>query len=457
MQIDDATKIAGALAAGTTSSVTVISAALGLAQNSPGVFTALFADSALAAAHAADRRRAAGETLGPYDGVPFVAKDLFDVAGSVTTAGSPTRMNAAPAAVDCPIIAHLRACGLVLVGKTNLSEFAFSGLGLNPYFGTPVPQYAPERVPGGSSSGTAIAIERGLAPFGLGTDTAGSMRVPAAFNGLVGFRPSQGRYESCGIYPLAATFDVPGPMARTVSDCVALDQMMGGASLPAPSQPRLVVEVGMLDDARLEPEIRDNLNIAVAQLVASGVSLDYRQIETLTRARKLIHTLGWLGAKEAALFHRELLDNPSGRDQVDQRVIKRLDAARLIPEEAAAQLRSARASLMTEVREELGDCVLISPTTLNTAPLLAPLEADAELFASINLLTLSLTMVSSFLDMPSLAVPSGTNAAGLHTSLQFSACQANDEDVLMAGLWWEQIQKGATVSESDQYSPSSTL
>ncbi len=439
--MDDAKSMADALAAGTTSSVTLVTAALALAESANGVFTALFAAAALAEARLADQRREAGRALGPYDGVPFVAKDLFDVAGTITTAGSPTRLHANPASVDAPIIAHLRGCGLVLLGKTNLSEFAFSGLGLNPHFGTPTPHYAPDRAPGGSSSGTAIAIERGIVPFGLGTDTAGSMRVPAAFNGLVGYRPSQGRYDSSGIFPLAASFDVPGPMARTVKDCVALDQMMGGAALPAATPPRLIVDLRMINDAGVEPTIRDNLDRLASQLVAGGASVEYRNVETIARTQKLIRELGWLGAAEAAQFHHDMLDSPA-RALVDQRVIKRLDAARQMPGEVSAQLRGARVSLMAELKDELGDAVLISPTTPNTAPLLAPLEADSALFATVNLFTLSLTMVSSFLDMPALAIPSGKNQTGLPTSVSFAARQGNDASVLTTGLLWETLQGG---------------
>src|SRR5690606_31220640 len=142
----------------------------------------------------------------------------------------------------------------------------------------------------------------------------------------VGYRPSQGRYDSRGIYPLAASFDVPGPMARTVKDCVALDQMMGGAALPAATLPRLIVDLGIINDAGVEPAIRDNLDKRVSQLAACGASAEYRHVETIARTQKLIRKLGWLGAVEAAQFHHDMLDSPA-RARVDQRVIKRLDAA----------------------------------------------------------------------------------------------------------------------------------
>ena len=186
-----------------------------------GLFTCLLEARALAEAHASRARWHAGQPLGPLDGVPVVWKDLFDVAGTPTTAASALRRNAPPAGQDAATVSALAAAGAVSIGKTGLTEFAYSGLGLNPHFGTPRNRRSTDahRSPGGSSSGSAVAVDAGMALIGMGTDTGGSVRIPAAFNGLVGFKPSIGRLDSTGVFPLSATLDVIGPMAKTVQDC----------------------------------------------------------------------------------------------------------------------------------------------------------------------------------------------------------------------------------------------
>lgn len=411
----------------------LVGAALDKARASAGVFISLMEEAALAEAAAATRRRSAGAALSDFDGIPFAVKDLFDVVGSVTSAGSRTRLAVPTAPRDSAIVANLRKLGMIPIGKTNLSEFAFSGLGLNPHFGTPTASGHEDRAPGGSSSGSAIAVQRGIVAVALGTDTAGSVRVPAAFNGIAGFRPSRGRYDMRGVYPLAASFDTAGPLAKNVEDCFLMDALMRGAAPANTPAPRhFIVEHSLLDDPDLEPAVAQNL-LAFSDLLRSrGTLVERRVIPSVGSARAAIAKFGWPGGVEAAAFHRDLLASRE-RALIDPRVVARLDIAAATPPENMIALRRIRTGLIRALRHELDGAILIQPTVPHVAPLLAPLASDNELFARVNLKTLSMAMIGSFLDMPGLALTSGIDSQGLPTSVLLTAASGSDDAVLAAG------------------------
>src|SRR3954462_4615555 len=190
---------------------------------------AVYADSARTAADAADARAKQGKPLGPLDGVIVSIKDLYDVAGEVTWAGSRVLADEGViATADAPVVKRLRAAGAVIVAKTNMSEFAFSGVGANPHFGTPGNPFDRTRVPGGSTSGGAVAVADGMCEIAIGTDTGGSTRIPAALCGLVGWKPSKQRVPTEGAFPLSFTLDSVGPLAKSVADCAMADAVMAG-------------------------------------------------------------------------------------------------------------------------------------------------------------------------------------------------------------------------------------
>jgi len=423
----------------------LVERALAAAARSEHVFISLLEHRARSAAQASDQRWRDGTPLSPLDGIPYGVKDLVDVAGSRTTAGSPSRAGIPLAQEDAQVIATLSRMGMIPLGKTNLSEFAYSGLGLNPYFGTPVADFPAleARAPGGSSSGSAIAVQRGVVSVALGTDTAGSIRVPAAFNGLVGFKATTGRYAMQGVHPLAATLDSLGPLAHSVADCVAFDAAMLGRSeltLPAtpPTQLRLVVDSSVMADAQLQPAVRDNLLAAMERLRAAGVEVEQRPLLSVARTRALIADVGWLGAIEAWRLLGAIVEGPDG-PAMDPRVRKRLRAARQLSTDSEARIRRVRLELMGAMAQELNGALLVLPTVLHVAPALAALERDDELFAAVNLNTLSLTMIGSLLDMPGVAIPSGTDPQGLPTSLLFSLPRGGDEWLLSACLTFQAL------------------
>ncbi|WP_287289971.1 amidase family protein, partial [Mesorhizobium sp.] len=206
---------------------------LAVRADNESVFVKLYPEAARAAADAADARRRAGVTLGPLDGTILSIKDLFDVAGEPTTAGSLLLGTAAPALRDAVIVRRLRQAGAVIFGKTNMTEFAFTAIGVNPHYGTPGNATDAGRIAGGSSSGAGVSVAEGTSEISIGSDTGGSVRIPAALNGVVGFKPTARRVPRDGVFPLSDTLDSIGPLARTVAECAAADAVMAGEEFAA--------------------------------------------------------------------------------------------------------------------------------------------------------------------------------------------------------------------------------
>ncbi|WP_423812635.1 amidase [Pseudomonas viridiflava] len=437
----DACALADDFAQGRTDPVQALEQALHRAGQVDHVFISMNEERARREAEASAARWKQGQPLGPFDGVPLAWKDLFDVAGSVTTAGSATRRQVSAACLDAPSVGLLARSGMVSVGKTNLSEFAYSGLGLNPHFGTPVNPLSNDspRIPGGSSSGSGVAVAAGIVPIAMGTDTAGSIRIPAALNGLVGFRSTSRRYSRDGVFPLAITLDSVGPLTRSVRDALVIDDLLCARSKPTSHVPRslagqrFIVDRTVLDDTRVEPAVRDNLLRGVEALRVAGALVEMRPCDAFQTTLHLIQHSGWLGAAEAFALHQPLLDSDAAR-QLDPRVRKRLEAARHMPASLLINLYAARERLQKQLTLELDGALLITPSVAHVAPPLAPLLADEELFIQTNLATLRLTMPGSLLNMPGVSLPSGFDACGLPTGLLLSAPAGEDARLLRAAL-----------------------
>lgn len=435
--MSDATSLAEDFASGRSDPVQALEQALDQASQSAAVFICLTAERARREAEAAAARWRAGQPLSVFDGVPLAWKDLFDVAGSITTAGAAYRRHAPAALLDAPSVGLLCRAGMVSVGKTNLSELAYSGLGLNPHFGTPHNPHGRDqpRIPGGSSSGSAVAVAAGIVPIAMGTDTAGSIRIPAALNGLVGYRSSSRRYSRDGVFPLAHTLDSLGPLTRSVRDALVIDDLLHGRisthRVRSLKGQRFVLEQGLLAD--VEPAVRNNLLRGVERLKAEGALVEMRPCATFQATLALIQQQGWLGAFEAFSLHETLLDSADA-EQLDPRVRRRLEAARSLPASRLIHLIEARQRLQQQLIDDLDGALLITPTVAHVAPALAALEADDDLFVSTNLATLRLTMPGSLLDMPGVTLPSGHDAQGLPTGLLLSAPAGEDARLLRAAL-----------------------
>lgn len=412
---------------GETTPLEVVERSLAVAAATPAVFTSVLAAQAREEAKSSTLRWQRGQPLSELDGVPIAWKDLIDLQGVPTTAG---RLGVtAPAAADAELVRQARQAGLVSIGKTNLSELAYSGLGLNPHYGTPVHPDFPGHVPGGSSSGAAIALACGAVPLSVGTDTGGSIRIPAAFNGLVGFRPTIGRYAMDGVKPLAPTFDTVGPLACRVEDILAFDRVFARHHSPAGRGPALVYDPDFLAEQQLQPQVWEGFLAAVETLRERDLKVEARPLHAWRGAVQLIAQEGWPGAVEAYRTHQALLSSPAAAD-LDPRVRTRLLSVRDKTLADLTRILAQRAELMVQLVTELPG-VMLTPAVAITAPRLDDVRHD-DTFARVNLDTLRLTMPGSLLDQPGLSVPAGRTPEGQPLGLLLSAAQGNDALALQA-------------------------
>ena len=410
---------------------------LNQAKQTKAVFITVTEKRARMEAEAARTRWKAGFPMSSLDGVPIAWKDLFDVRQTVTTAGSAVFRNQRPATKDATLVVLAARAGMVCLGKTNLPELAYSGIGMNPHFGTPRNPHSRDvaRIPGGSSSGSAIAVALGSVPIAVGTDTGGSIRVPCAFNGLVGFRSSIGRLSLDGLYLVCPSLDTAGPIARTVEDCVILDAVFRGL-LEAPEQVDLflqgqqfVIESAVLDDHRVEASVRRNLEDLVDGLARHGATIDRRCVPAVQEALDLHERFGWMGAPEILAQHEALLATKNA-EMLDLRVRRRLESARSFSAVDLVHLWQARERLRAQIAAELNGATLVMPTVAHVAPPMEPLERDLDFFFKINAATLRLTMAGSFLGMPGITLPTGFDQDGLPTSALLSAAPGRDDFLL---------------------------
>jgi aspartyl-tRNA(Asn)/glutamyl-tRNA(Gln) amidotransferase subunit A len=366
------------------------------------------AEAAIEAAEAMDRLREVKAAPSPFAGIPVSIKDLFDINGQVTRAGSRALDDSAPAEADAPAVARLRRAGFIVIGRTNMTEFAYSGIGINPHFGTPKGawQRSVGHVPGGSSSGAAVSVVDRMAHGALGTDTGGSCRIPAAFNGIVGFKPTQHRVPLDGGVPLSFTLDSFGPLARTVGCCAVLDAVLADEPIK-PLQPRSI----------------KGMRLAVPTTVAldeleEAVALTFeRALETLSRQGALIeriavpefldvgvmNTKGGFAAAESYAWHRYLII--SHGEVYDPRVAMRILRGEAISAADYIDLLEMRKSLIARSTVRLAPYdALVLPTTANTPPRIADL-ADDKAFTAANLLALRNCTLINMIDGCAISLP----------------------------------------------------
>lgn len=430
------------LAEGRLDPVTLTETALERAASADAVFISRLTERARFEADQARQRQRAGRRLGPLDGIPMAWKDLFDIAGSVTTSGS--RLYDRPASTDAEAVRLAGQAGLISIGKTNMTELAYSGLGLNPHYGTPqaTPGDGPARVPGGSSSGSAVAVAAGIVAAAAGSDTAGSLRIPAAFNGLVSYRPSVGRPAMAGVHPLARSMDTVGVLAATLEDVLAVDDAMRLGRVES-RQPRaagdirLVLDEEALHDAAISEPVRANLLAAARRFEAAGVRVLRRPVPAVRDALAAIAADGWLGGFEAYTEYKSLLESRAA--DFDPRVRDRLLSIQDASPDRVVRLYWTARRLRAELRDQLDGALLLSPTVAQVAPELAPLQADDARYTRVNLQVLRLTMVASLLDCPAVALPSGTDADGQYTSVQLAASNGGDEALVRSALTLDQL------------------
>ncbi len=366
------------------------------------------AEAAIEAAEAMDRLREVKAAPSPFAGIPVSIKDLFDIKGQVTRAGSRALEDSAPADADAPVVARLRRAGFIVIGRTNMTEFAYSGIGINPHYGTPKGawQRGVGHVPGGSSSGAAVSVIDGMAHGALGTDTGSSCRIPAAYNGIVGFKPTQRRVPLDGGVPLSFTLDSFGPLARSVGCCAVLDAVLANEAI-VPLQPRPIKGMRLavpttvaLDE--LDDEVARTFERALETLSRQGALIERIAVPEFLDIG-LMNAKGGFAAAESYAWHRYLI--ASKGNVYDSRVSLRILRGESISAADYIDLLGARKSLIARATVHLAPYdAMVLPTTANTPPRIADL-ADDKAFTKANLLSLRNCSLINMIDGCAISLP----------------------------------------------------
>ncbi len=377
-------------------------------------FISTDAAQARAAADAMDLRRKAGKAPTRFAGIPVSIKDLADIEGQTTAAGSRALADAAPAKADAPVVARLKQAGFIIIGRTNMTEFAYSGLGINPHYGTPLSPYdrASRRVPGGSSSGAAVSVADGMAHGALGTDTGGSCRIPAAFCNIVGYKPTASRVPTAGAVPLSTTLDSIGPLARSVACCASLDAVMAGDAdielkPAAMAGLKLLVPETMVLDA-LDQHVSAAFEAALARLSKAGAKVIRKPFPVFDAIPDLVRKGGFSGSESYA-WHRELI--AAKRDTYDPRVLARiLRGAEQTAVDYIDLLNRRRAAITDFAAAMDGVDAIVMPTAPIIPPRIEDLEREED-YTRQNLLILRNTLIINILDGCSISLPMGQRDA----------------------------------------------
>ena len=445
----DLTQAALDIAAGRSGAVAALDSALAEAAISANrhTFVRRFEANARATALAVDLQRAAGAPLPPLAGLAVSVKDLFDVAGFPTTAASRSRHDATAAATDCPAVARLRAAGAALVGHTNMTEFAFSGVGINPHHGTPpnpatAALDAEPRVPGGSTSGGAVSVATGAAWAALGSDTGGSIRIPAALQGLVGFKGTAQRVPTEGVIPLSTTLDTACAITRSVRDAVLLHEVLSARRVVLDMRPlaawRLALPRAVMLDA-MEPAVAAAFERSVAALRAAGAQIAEIDLPLLAEAASLQRG-GGLSAAESWAWHRQRLATREA--QYDPRVALRIRRGEAIGAADYIDLLNERRAWIARMQSALaGIDALLSPTLPIVAPRIQPLIDDDDAFFATNALLLRNPSLVNLLDGCALSLPCHRDGEW-PVGLMVWGPQEADERVLGASLAIEHALRG---------------
>jgi aspartyl-tRNA(Asn)/glutamyl-tRNA(Gln) amidotransferase subunit A len=399
----------------------------------------LYTAQARAAADAADAR---SKPIGPLDGAILTIKDLFDVAGEPTRAGSLVLADAPPATADAPVVARLRAAGAVIIGKTNMTEFALSGVGANPHYGTPGNPRDRACIPGGSTSGGGVAVADGMCEIAIGTDTGGSTRIPAALCGVAGFKPSQARVPTAGAFALAHSLDSVGPLAASVAACADADAVLAGiAPAPLPVADLRGIKLGLaqgLPLSDLDATVSKSFAAVLASLTRAGVGLSDQSLPELD-TMAAINTPISLVVAEAHALHRERLARVG--DRYDPMVRTRMLAGANVKPERLAAMQAERRAAIAAMQDRLaGLDALILPTT----PIIAPLLGDVvtvDGFTRNNSLLLRNTAIANFFDLCAISLPLPVTD-GHNSGLMLIARNGADRHLLAIAATIEPLLKG---------------
>jgi len=410
------------------------------------VFLAVHENEALAAADRVDALRRSGVNPGGLSGIPISIKDLFDEAGVVTLGASKILVGAAPAQRDSTIVQRLKKAGAIIIGRTNMTEFAYSALGLNPHYGTPRNTFdrVSGRIPGGSTSGGAISVTDGMAAAAIGTDTGGSVRIPAALNGLVGFKPTARRIPQDGVLPLSQTLDSVGPIGKSVDDCQWLDTLMAEEHGVTPLTGRVAgfrfaVPTTVVQDD-LSPAVANAFLAALGRLSEAGATIIEIPLKEFAQAAE-VNPRGAISSYEAYSFHHQWMEE--GADDYDPRVM-----ARIIP---GASITAAKYEEILKLRERFirtiesaasGYDAMLMPTVPDTAPTIAEASKDDESYFRFNSRMLRNPSLVNLFDGCAVTIPCHEPGSA-PVGFTIAGTQNTDRSILKIGNSVEQIVRGA--------------
>ncbi len=405
------------------------------------VFTQLYADAARATAQQRDAQAQAGHSLGALHGVCVTLKDNIDVAGETTMAGGVVCAGEAPALQDAPVVQRLRDAGAVVLGKTNMSEFAFSGVGINPHHGTPANPADPAhaRVPGGSSSGAAVSVALGLAEVGIGTDTGGSIRIPAALCGLVGFKATQARIPCTGVMELSRTLDTVGSITRSVRACLAVDAVLSQQPLPTDATNLrglrfAVPQTLMMDD--VDTTVAQAFERTLRRISEAGAQVVEIPFTALGDIAALSMPGGFSPIESYAAHHARL---ERGTHQIDPRVVARMMLGKGISAQDYLELHNRRHAWIAAAKQTLqGFDAMLCPTVPMVAPLTEPLVKDDEAFFKVNRLLLRNPSAINYMDGCAWSLPCH-DAGELPVGLMVSSVAGQDVHLARVALALENL------------------
>lgn len=441
-----------AIANGRTTSTALVREALENISDPQGegsrAYTDVFADRALVEASSADQQ--GGGSPGRLHGIPISVKDLFDIEGYVTRAGSTVLSSQPAATADAKAVQRLRAEGAIIIGRTNMTEFAFSGLGLNPHYDTPANPWdrVHRRIPGGSSSGAAISVTDAMAAGAIGSDTGGSVRIPSALCGLVGFKPSREAVSRDGAYPLSPTLDSIGPLARSVADCAMLHSILSEAPPLASTAQSMPLRLGHITNYvtdGMDDEVSTTYAHALDRIAASGVVVEAVRIASFEQISAMNAVATYPGL-EAYAAQRHRLDREG--NQFDPQVRRRMEAAGKLPSSALAELGAARQTFIDEALAELSPFdAVIMPTVPTIAPPIDALADDAT-YAAVNLLMLRNPTTINLFGGCAVTLPL-VSASGAPVGLSLAAGPGKDWTLLSIAARIETMLQGTDTEEVD--------
>jgi aspartyl-tRNA(Asn)/glutamyl-tRNA(Gln) amidotransferase subunit A len=414
------------------------------------VFLVVHETEALAAADRADAQQRNGIRRGVLSGIPISIKDLFDEAGVVTLGASKVLVGSPPARRDSTVVQRLKKAGAIIIGRTNLTEFAYSGLGINPHYGTPRNTFdrAAGRIPGGSSSGAAISVTDGMAAAAIGTDTGGSVRIPAALNGLVGFKPTARRIPLDGVLPLSPSLDSVGPIAKSVDDCLLLDMFMAGERAGVTVLPgrmaglRFAVPTTVVQDD-LSPSVATAFAAALSRLSAAGAVLVDLPMKEFAQAAE-VSPRGALASYEAYSVHRAWMKEHA--DEYDPRVMARIRPGASITSAQYNKLLQLRKQFIQSISAAAGPYdAMLMPTTPDTAPTIAEVTKDDESYFRFNGRMLRNPSLVNLFDGCALTIPCHEPGSA-PVGLMIAGIHDTDRSILLIGDAVEPVVRRDKVS-----------